>query len=120
MENQEYPLPQEEKLALRESVTEIRELKEKYDSLDLIVYLEETDLSELSSEELDTDYDLLFEMHQKLHKIYNRISDLPTYKNRPAYQDSVKSVQKIMNGMTRALDIILETSVKRTYESGFI
>ncbi len=120
MENHEYSLPPEEKLVLRDSIMEIRELKERYESLDLIVYLEETDLSELSGEELDTDYDLLFEMHQKLSKVYSRISDLPNYKNRPAFQDSKKSVQKIMNNMTKALDIILETCVQRTYERGFI
>jgi hypothetical protein len=120
MENQEYALPQEEKLVLKESISEIKELKEKYESLDLIVYLEETDFSELSSEELDTDYDLLFDMHQKLSKIYTRISDLPTYRNRPAYPTSVKSIEKIMSGMVKALDTILETSVKRTYERGFI
>jgi hypothetical protein len=82
--------------------------------------LEEKDLSELSIEELDTDYQILFDMHQEMCKVRSKMNGLGRCKGLESYQNSRKLIETLIGNISESLEIILDTSIRRTLERGFI
>ena len=90
----------EERQTFKEVLDTTNELRLKYTKSDLPIYLEEKDLSELSIEELDTDYQILFDMHQEMCKVRSKMNGLGRCKGLESYQNSRKLIETLIGNIS--------------------